>query len=262
MEYKNIIYQVENRVACLTFNRPDVLNAVNAEMMAEIQHALEDARYDEGVGAVTVTGAGRAFSAGGDVKTMPERLKMNPVDRRANIRKSSRMITAFQQIEKPVIAAVNGAAVGAGCSIAMACDIRLASEKAKFGLVFVKRGLHPDMGGSYFLPRIVGTGRACEMIFTGKIIDAQEADRIGLVNRVVPPEKLMDEARTLAEEIANGPAVAIGISKVAIYKGLESDLEAALDYEAFAQSICSQTEDAKEGVQSFLEGREPVFKGR
>lgn len=262
MEYKNIIYQVENRVAYLTFNRPDALNAVNAEMMAEILHALEDARYDEGVGAVTVTGAGRAFSAGGDVKTMPERLKMNPVERRANIRKLSRMITAFQQIEKPVVAAVNGAAVGAGCSIAMACDIRLASEKSKFGLVFVKRGLHPDMGGSYFLPRIVGTGRACEMIFTGKIIDAQEADRIGLVNRVVPTEKLMEEARTLAEEIANGPAVAVGISKVAIYKGLESDLEAALDYEAFAQSICSQTEDAKEGVQSFLEGREPVFKGR
>lgn len=171
------------------------------------------------------------------------------------------MIMAFRQIEKPVIAAINGAAVGAGCSIAMACDIRIASEKAKLGLVFVKRGLHPDMGGSYLLPRLVGAGRACEMIFTGKIIDAREADRIGLVNRVVPPEKVMEEARALAEEIARGPSIPIGMSKVAIYKGLESDLESMLDYEAFAQAICSQTEDAKEGVESFLEGRDPVFKG-
>lgn len=262
MDYEHIVYEVENKVATLTLNRPDALNAVSQEMMEEIRRALEAARGDDGVGAIIVTGSGRAFSAGGDVKTMPERLKLRPADRRASIRRSSRMIMTFQQIEKPIIAAVNGAAVGAGCSIAMACDMRIASQKARFGLVFVKRGLHPDMGGSFFLPRIVGAARACEMIFTGKIIDAQEADRIGLVNRVVPPEKLMQEARALAEEIARGPAVAIGISKIAIYKGLEADLEAALDYEAFAQAICSQTEDAKEGVQSFLEGRDPVFKGR
>jgi 2-(1,2-epoxy-1,2-dihydrophenyl)acetyl-CoA isomerase len=262
MEYGKIIYEVEDRVATITLNRPEVLNAVNAEMMEEIRQALETARYDDGVGAVIVTGAGRAFSAGGDVKTMPERLKMEPAQRRDSIRRSGRMVEAFRKIEKPVIAAVNGAAVGAGCSMAMACDMRIASEKSKFGLVFVKRGLHPDMGGSFFLPRIVGTARACEMIFTGKIIDAQEADRIGLVNRVVPPDSLMEEARSLAREIAAGPGVAIGMSKIAIYKGLETDLEAALDYEAFAQSICSRTEDAKEGIQSFLENRQPVFKGR
>ena len=172
------------------------------------------------------------------------------------------MVMAFQQIEKPVIAAVNGVAVGAGCSIAMACDMRIAAQNARFGLVFVKRGLHPDMGGSFFLPRIVGTARACEMIFTGKIIDADEADRIGLVNRVVPSDKVMEEARLLAEQIAGGPSVAMGMSKISIYQALDSDLNAALDYEAFAQSICSQTEDAKEGVLSFLEKRDPVFKGR
>ncbi len=262
MDCKNIIYEVKNGVVTITLNRPEVLNAVNAELLEEVRLALEEARYDNEVAAVIVTGAGRAFSAGGDVKTMPERLKIKPAQRREGLRKSSRMVIAFQQIEKPVIAAVNGAAVGAGCSMVMACDIRIASEKAKFGLVFVKRGLHPDMGGSYFLPRIVGTARACEMIFTGKIIDAREADRIGLVNRVVPHENVMSEARELAEELARGPAVAIGMSKTAIYKGLESDLEAALDYEAFAQAICSQTEDAKEGVQSFLENRDPVFRGR
>lgn len=262
MEFKKIIYEVEQKVATITLNRPEVLNAVNGEMMEEIRQALEEARYDDGVSALMVTGAGHAFSAGGDVKTMPERLKMAPAERREGIRRSGRMVEAFRQTEKPIIAAVNGATVGAGCSIAMACDMRLASEKAKFGLVFVKRGLHPDMGGSFFLPRIVGTGRACEMIFTGKIIDAQEADRIGLINRMIPPDELMGEARELAREIANGPAVAINMSKVAIYKGLETDLEAALDYEAFAQSVCSTTEDAKEGVQSFLERRDPVFKGR
>lgn len=262
MAYEYIIYEVERRVATITLNRPEALNAVNADMMEEIRQALEGAGYDKEVGAIIITGAGRAFSAGGDVKTMPERLKLKPAERREGMKKSSRMVLAFQRIEKPIIAAINGAAVGAGCSIAMACDMRIASQKAKFGLVFVKRGLHPDMGGSFFLPRIVGAARACEMIFTGRIIDAYEADRIGLVNRVVPHEEVMEEAQALAGEIARGPAVAIGLSKTAIYRGLGSDLEAALDYEAFAQAVCSQTEDAWEGVQSFLDGRDPVFKGR
>ena len=164
--------------------------------------------------------------------------------------------------EAPVIAAVNGAAAGAGMNLALGCDIRLASTAAKFTQAFVKRGLHPDWGGTYFLPRLVGMAKACELIFTGEIIDAQEALRLGIVNAVYAPEELMPAAYELARKIASGPPVAIRLAKRALYHSEETDLRGALEFETFAQNVCSETEDAREGIRAFVEKRAPSFKGR
>jgi 2-(1,2-epoxy-1,2-dihydrophenyl)acetyl-CoA isomerase len=163
---------------------------------------------------------------------------------------------------KPIIAAINGAAAGAGMSLALACDMRIASSAAKFAQAFVKRGLHPDWGSTYFLPRVVGMAKACELIFTGDTIDATEALKLGIVSAVVAPEELMPEARKLAGKIAAGPPVAIQLAKRALYHNLEVDLRAALEFETFAQNVSKETEDAKEGVKAFMEKRAPVFRGR
>ena len=172
-----------------------------------------------------------------------------------------RIVLAMRDCPKPLIAAVNGAAAGAGMNLALACDMRIASSAAKFSQAFVKRGLAPDWGGSYFLPRVVGMAKACELIFTGDTIDAAEALRLGVVNAVVAPDELMAEAYKLARKIAAGPPVAIQISRRAIYHNQEVDLRAALEFETFAQGVCRDTEDAKEGVKAFVEKRAPVFRG-
>jgi 2-(1,2-epoxy-1,2-dihydrophenyl)acetyl-CoA isomerase len=172
------------------------------------------------------------------------------------------VLLAMRDAAKPVIAAVNGAAAGAGMNLALGCDIRLASTAAKFTQAFVKRGLHPDWGGTYFLPRLVGMAKACELIFTGEIIDAQEALRLGIVNAVYSPEELMPAAYELARKIAAGPPVAIRLAKRALYHSEETDLRGALEFETFAQNVCSETEDAREGIRAFVEKRAPSFKGR
>ncbi len=208
------------------------------------------------------------FCSGGDVKAMNERNEgksdsdnsdqMN--DRIAPLR--DQVVLAMRDSPKPVIAAVNGPAAGAGMNIALACDIRIAASSAIFGETFAKRGLHVDWGGTYFLPRMIGMQRACEMIFTGETIDADTALEYGIVSKVVPDEELMNDVYDLAGRIAAGPPIAIRLAKRAMYKSLDSDLRSALEFETFAQNICSQTADSREGIKAFVEKRSPQFKGR
>ena len=268
MEYQCLIYGVKDNIATLTLNRPERLNALGESLREDFYDAIQTATADDQVRVMVVTGAGRGFCSGGDVKAMNERnrqqagtsLSNTLEDKIAPLR--DRIVLALRDTPKPVIAAVNGPAAGAGMNLALACDIRIASDKAVFGETFTKRGLHVDWGGTYFLPRLIGMERACEMIFTGDMIDAETALEYGIVSRVVSHDKLMDTVYELAAKIASGPPIAIRLAKRAMYKGLDSDLRAALEFETYAQNICSQTEDSREGISAFVEKRSPQFKGR
>ncbi|HYC46920.1 MAG TPA: enoyl-CoA hydratase-related protein [Burkholderiales bacterium] len=264
MDYKCLLYSVQERVATLTLNRPERLNALGDTLREDLHDALKRAAADADVGAIVITGAGRGFCSGGDVKSMSERAASGatpPVTERfAPLR--DRTILAMRDCPKPIIAAVNGAAAGAGMNLALACDMRIASTAAKFSQAFVKRGLAPDWGGTWFLPRVVGTAKAFELILTGDSIDAAKALELGIVNAVVAPEELMNAAQNLARRIANGPPVAIALSKRAIYHNEDVDLRSGLEFETFAQTLCRETEDSKEGVRAFMEKRAPVFRGR
>lgn len=264
MTYKCLLYQIENNIATLTLNRPERLNALGDTLREDLHDAILKVTDDDSVRAVVITGAGRGFCSGGDVKAMSERDQAGRahalVDQIAPSR--DRCIAAMRDCPKPIIAAVNGAAAGAGFNLALACDMRVASTAAKFVQAFVKRGLHPDWGGTYFLPRLVGTAKACELIFTGEPIHAAEAYRLGIVNAVCAPKELMTKAYELAKKIANGPPIAIRLAKRAIYHSQDCDMRAALEFETYAQNLCRQTEDSKEGVRAFVEKRAPVFKGR
>lgn len=264
MTYKCLLYGVQDRIATLTLNRPDRLNALGDTLREDLHDAIEKAAADPGVGVLVITGAGRGFCSGGDVKAMREREQAGAAgsleDRLAPMR--DRTILAMRDCPKPVIAAINGAAAGAGMNLALACDLRVASTAAKFSQAFVNRGLAPDWGGTWFLPRVVGTAKAAELIFTGATIDAAEALRLGIVNAVVAAEALMDETYKLAGKIAAGPPVAIRLAKRAIYHNQDVDLRSGLEFETYAQGICRDTEDSKEGVRAFLEKRAPVFRGK
>ena len=264
MSYKCLLCAVQDRIATLTLNRPERLNALGDTLREDLYDAVTKCAADPNVRVLVITGAGRGFCSGGDVKSMSERDQSGeaqpPSAWFGMIR--DRIILAMRDCPRPIIAAVNGAAAGAGMNLALACDMRIASSAAKFSQIFVKRGIHPDWGGTYFLPRIVGTAKACELLFTGDTIDAAEALKLGIVNAVVAPEELMPEAYKLARKIADGPPVAIQGAKRAIYHNQEVDLRAALEFETFAQSVSRQTEDAKEGVRAFVEKRAPVFRGR
>ena len=264
MTYKCLLYEAKDGIATLTLNRPERLNALGDTLRDDFLDAVTRAAADPDVRVMIVTGAGKGFCAGGDVKAMNEAKEAGRerplLDRIAPSR--DRTLLAMRDAPQPIIAAVNGAAAGAGMNLALGCDIRIASTAARFSQAFVKRGLHPDWGGTYFLPRAVGMARAAELIFTGDVIDAAEALRIGLVSRVVSPEDLMPAALELARKIAAGPPVAIRLTKRAIYKNAESDLRSALEFETFAQNACFDTEDAREGIRAFVDKRAPVFKGR
>lgn len=264
MTYKCLLYAVQDRIATLTLNRPERLNALGDTLREDLYDAVMKAAADPNVGVLVITGAGRGFCSGGDIKSMSEREQSREAapasERFAPIR--DRAILAMRDCPKPVIAAVNGAAAGAGMNLALACDLRIASSAAKFSQAFVKRGLPPDWGGSYFLPRVVGTAKAFELIFTGDTIDAAEALKLGIVNAVVAPEELMAETYKLARRIAAGAPVAIQLAKRAIHHNEDVDLRAALEFETFTQGIARETEDSKEGVRAFIEKRAPVFRGR
>ncbi len=263
MTYQCLLYDVQDRIATLTLNRPERLNALGGTLREDLYDAVIKAAADPHVGVLVITGAGRGFCSGGDVKAMSERDQSGQVapanERFAPLR--DRIILALRDCPKPVIAAVNGAAAGAGMNLALACDMRIASSAAKFSQAFVKRGIGPDWGGSWFLPRIVGAAKACELIFTGETIDAAEALKLGIVNAVAAPEELMIETQKLARKIAAGPPVAIQFAKRAINHNQDVDLRAGLEFETFAQNVCWETADAKEGVRAFVEKRAPVFRG-
>ena len=264
MTYKCLLYEMKDGIATLTLNRPERLNALGDTLRDDLQDAVTRATDDPDVRVMIVTGAGKGFCSGGDVKAMSERKESG--SGRPLLEKVApgrdRTVLALRDAPKPIIAAVNGAAAGAGFNLALCCDIRLASTAAKFSQAFVKRGLHPAWGGTYFLPRVVGTAKACELIFTGAIIDADEALKLGIVSAVHAPEELMPAALTLARKIADGPPIAIRLAKRGIYHNLECDLRQALEYETFAQNICYDTEDAAEGIRAFVEKRAPSFRGR
>lgn len=265
MDYQCLLYKVNNGVATLTLNRPYRLNALGESLREDIYDGIQAANRDDSVQVMVITGAGRGFCSGGDVKAMNER---NEDSNKGNVLEDKiaplrdQIVLALRDTPKPVIAAVNGPAAGAGMNLALACDIRIASTTAIFGETFAKRGLHVDWGGTYFLPRLIGMDRACAMIFTGETVDAETALEYGIVSQVVAPEKLMDTVYELAAKIASGPPIAIRLAKRAMYKSLDSDLRSALEFETYAQNICSQTDDAREGIRAFVEKRAPVFSGK
>jgi 2-(1,2-epoxy-1,2-dihydrophenyl)acetyl-CoA isomerase len=258
MSYENIKVAYESCIATVTLNRPEKLNAFVGHMRRDLAEALERAGSDRSVRVVVITGAGRGFCAGADVAYMSELMERQDVDEFARLLGAGRrVLTAIRQMRKPVIASVNGAAYGAGFNLALACDLRLASESASFSQSFVKVGLHPDWGGTYFLPRVVPSNLACEMFFLGDAIDAARAAQLGIVNRVVSGAELADETRKLAERLRDAPYKSIAAAKHAVYMSEESSLERMLQYETEAQLQCFQSPEARERVKAFVEKREP-----
>ncbi len=255
MAYENIIFEKEEHIAIITFNRPEAMNALNNQTRAEFGAAIAEVAADDEIKVLILTGSGKAFVAGSDIKEFNQTTPFAA----HNISRLGEMV---EKLEKPVIAAVNGFCLGGGCEIAMGCDIIIASEKAKFGQTEINIGIIPGGGGTQRLPRLIGACRAKELIFTGDIIRAEEADRLGLVNRVVPMDQLMTAAKEVAGKIATKSAAALKLAKTAINRGMQTNLESGLKYEYELYSISLSLEDKVEGVNAFLEKRAPKFVGR
>lgn len=269
LEYKEITFETDQNIATITLNRPESLNLLTMEMMGEVIDAVKVAEADEGVRVVVLTGAGRAFSAGANLNVMAERIEArkrgegHEIDRPYFGRKFVDQIPwVFRNLTKPIIAAINGPAAGGGLTLALGCDIRIASENAKFSAAFVRVGLIPELGSTYNWTRIVGIAKACELVFTGKAIGAKEAEAMGLVNQVVPHDALMSTTVEMARAIAETAPIAVSLAKRLLYQGLDSDLPTQLQAETFGMGYCYQTQDHEEGVRAFLSKRKPVFKGK
>jgi len=256
----NVLYEKKNSIAYVTVNRPKVLNALNTPTWADLETAFQDAKADASVLGVILTGAGeKAFIAGADISELAH---VDAYGAEESSRFGQGVLDLIENLGKPVIAAVNGFALGGGCETAMACTMRIATEHAKFGQPEVKLGLLPGGGGTQRLPRLVGKGRALQLILTGETISAQEACRIGLVNEVVPAASLIDRAETILKQIAANAPIAVKFSLEAANKGLETSQSQGLALEASFFGICAATEDKKEGTTAFLEKRTPQFRGR
>ena len=259
MPFKFLTLEVADRIATLTVNRPDKLNALNDATIAELGQAIDQIRVDDSIGGVIITGAGRAFVAGADISELSSQ---TPVLAKARARSGQDVFRRIETCPKPVIAAVNGFALGGGCELAMACHMRIASDAAKFGQPESKLGLLPGYGGSQRLPRLVGKGRAVQLLITGEMIDAAEAYRIGLVNKVTTTNDLMTTAKEMMRLIlANGP-LAVALCIEAIDRGLEMSLEEGLILEANHFGLLAATDDMREGTRAFMEKRPPAFKGK
>jgi enoyl-CoA hydratase len=260
MSYDFLFLEKENGIGVLSINRPEALNALNLDIMKELKRATDDVSRDDEIQVLIITGAGeKSFVAGADIKFMQN---LNPVEGRDWGILGQRVFRAIEELEKPVIAAVNGFALGGGCELAMAADIRLASEKAKFGQPEVGLGITPGHGGTQRLPRLVGAGRAKELCLTGDIIDAQEAYRIGLVNHVYPADKLMEAAKAMARRILQRAPIAVRYSKVAINRGMQTDIDTAMSIEADLFGLCFSTSDQKTGMAAFTHKEKPTFVGK
>ncbi len=268
MDFEQILYEKQDGIATITLNRPERMNAFTDVMLREWALALDDARLDRSVRAVILTGAGRGFCAGADLRGgagvgAQGDGPVSAADRRNWLRDGVHAVPrAVHLLDKPYVAAVNGAAVGAGMDMASMCDIRFASESARFAMSYVKVGLVPGDGGCYLLPRIVGIAKALELIWTGDFMDANEALACGYVSRVLPPGDLLPATRAFAQRLADGPAVAVQLAKRLVYRGLESSAAEAFEAAGQAMAIVQSTEDAREGPRAFVENRPPKFQGR
>jgi len=257
----SVRYEVAERIATITIDRPEVKNALGPDEWRALSARVDDAAADGDVRVVVITGAGGTFSAGGDLKTMPERLAEPRDVRTANLTVLAQIVPKLRALPKPVIAMIDGACVGAGLSLALACDLRISSARAKLGAAFHRVGLTGDFGILWLLPRIVGPTHAMDLLMRAEVVDAARAEAIGLVTRVVDPKRLADETYDYARRLADGPPVAQGFTKQGLHRALEADLPSMIAWEAEAQATCSHTADAYEGVHAFLERRKPVFRG-
>jgi 2-(1,2-epoxy-1,2-dihydrophenyl)acetyl-CoA isomerase len=262
--YDTILSEKSDSVMTIALNRPDKLNSFNGVLHEEILDALNEAAGDEEVRCIILRGEGKGFSAGADLSEVVEG-DGNPggPDLGEYLRRTyGRLITRIVGIEKPIVAALHGPVYGAGMGLALACDLRIAADSAKFSVAFIKIGLIPDAGVTFFLPRIVGLGRAMQMSMLGEALNAEEAHRVGLVNKVVPDESLEEETAALAGQLAGLPTLALGRIKQTLHNSFEADLAAALEAEAVGQTLCGYTQDHKEGIAAFFEKRDPAFIGR
>jgi len=262
MPYDNIDIIEGDGIFTIRLNRPDKLNALVGHMRRDLAEALEQAGSERNVRVVILTGAGRGFCAGGDLERAAELIERNDSEEFARLLGAARrVVLAIRNMTKPVIASINGSAAGAGCNLALACDLRIASERATFTQSFVRIGFQPDWGGTFFLPRLVPSNKACELFFLGETISADEAYRLGLINWVVPDDQLEAETLRLAERLRDAPPISIAQAKQAVYGSLHSDLETMLRSEVEGQLRCFESRDGKEGVRAFLERREARFTG-
>lgn len=259
MEFKNLIIQREGNIRIVKINNPQSMNALNSEVLSELDQAFYEIGNDPQTNVVILTGEGRAFVAGADISQMST---MNAAQGKDFGVQGSKVFRKIELLPKPVIAAINGFALGGGCELALACDIRIASAKAKIGQPEVGLGITPGFSGTQRLPRIVGEGRAKELIYTAKAITADEAFRIGLVNKVVEPEQLMDEAMALAKTIAKNAPIAVRFSKEAVNRGMQTDIDTAIAIENDLFALCFSTEDQKEGMKAFFEKRPSEWKNK
>ena len=268
--YQHILLEkdADNYIARLTLNRPEKRNALNDQTMDELGDALEDVESDDSVRVLIITGAGRSFCAGGDLEALPGGSEpgawasQNVDDIRRSFQRVQRFMLCLQRMEKPVIAMINGSAVGAGFDIACACDIRIGTPQARFMVAYVRIGLFPGFGGTWLYPRMLGSiGKAAEMLFTGDFLEAEEAYRLGFLNKLVPEEDLESATSETAKKIAAGPPIAIRLSKLMLYKGLEFDLDTAMRMAAAAETITLTSKDHLEGTSAIRESRKPVYRG-
>ncbi len=267
MTYETITVEREDRVVRLTLNRPDKLNAINAQMESELSQVIPELDRDDEIGAVVVTGAGRAFCAGGDVSQLPGNVSKqdqgspNVDDIRRGFRGAQSVVLGLQRMQKPVIGMMNGVAAGAGFDMACACDIRIGTPKSRFMSAFVRVGLFPGWGGLWLYAKVLGVPKAAELLFTGDFLEAEEAHRLGMLNKLVAEEELEEVTMEMARKIADGPPISLRLSKLMLYKCLEMDLETAMQMSAALETITLTSEDHREGVAAFREKRKAAYEG-